>query len=96
MADISVSHDHGLSLDEAKEKTEQIVTDVKSEFPSLVDSIKWNADMTSANVKGKAFSGQFAVDDARMSIDIDLKFLARPFKSKIEEKIQERIGRYFA
>lgn len=96
MADISVSHQHGLSLDEAKEKTEQIVTDVKSEFPSLVDQINWNSDKTSAEVKGKAFSGQFAVNDSHMSIDINLKFLAKPFKSKIEEKINERIGRYFA
>lgn len=96
MSDISVSHEHGMTLDEAKEKTEQIVTDVKSEFPSLVDQINWNSDKTSAEVKGKAFSGQFAVNASHMSIDIKLKLLARPFKAKIEEKIQERIVSYFA
>lgn len=95
MADISKSHKHGLSLDEAKAKTEQIVTDVKSEFPSLVDSIDWNSDKTSAKVKGKAFEGDFRVDESAVSIDINLKMLAKPFKGKIEEKISSRISRYF-
>lgn len=96
MADISKKHMHGLSLDEAKAKTEQIVADVKSEFPSLVDSIDWNADKTRAKVKGKAFEGDFGVDQSAVSIDINLKMLAKPFKGKIEEKIESRIARYFS
>jgi len=96
MADITIAHPHGLSLDEAKTKTEQIVTDVRAEFPSLIDSIDWNPEKTRATVKGKAFSGTFNVDDANMSIDIALKMLARPFKGKVEQKSRERIDQYFA
>ena len=90
MADISKKHVHGLTLEEAKAKTEQIVADVKSEFPSLVDAIEWNADKTRAKVKGKAF------DQSAVSIDINLKFLAKPFKGKVEEKIDSRLTRYFS
>ena len=51
MADISIAHQHGLSLDEAKEKTNQIVTDVQDEFPDLINTIEWNGDKTRADVK---------------------------------------------
>ena len=96
MADISKKHVHGLTLEEAKAKTEQIVADVKSEFPALVDAIEWNADKTRAKVKGKAFEGDFSVDQSAVSIDINLKFLAKPFKGKVEEKIDSRLTRYFS
>lgn len=96
MADIDLSHPHGMTLDEAKTKVEQIVNDVHTEFPSLVDSVSWNADKTEAQVKGKAFSGSFGVDATNVTIAINLKLMARPFKGKVEGKIQDRIGRYFA
>ena len=95
MADISISHDHGMSLEDAKSKTEQIVTDVKDQFPSLVDSIDWNDDRTQADLKGKGFSGVFRVDETAMSIAIKLKLFAKPFKGKVQEKIQGRITKYF-
>ena len=95
MADISIAHKHGLTLDEAKTKTESIVDDVLADFPSLIDKINWNGDKTRADLKGKGFSGLFAVTDEAMKIDIDLKFFAKPFKSKVEEKIQNRIEKYF-
>ncbi|MEC9399802.1 MAG: polyhydroxyalkanoic acid system family protein [Myxococcota bacterium] len=96
MADISIAHQHGLSLDEAKEKTNQIVSDVQDEFPDLINTIQWNGDKTRADVKGKGFAGLFKVDDSKMSIDIDLSFFAKPFKGKVQEKIQSRIDKYFA
>ena len=95
MSDISVSKAHGLTLDEAKAKTSQIVTDVKAEFPALINKIDWNSDNTKATVKGKAFTGDFTVDSTNMNIDIKLKMLAKPFKSKVEEKIKERMEKYF-
>ena len=84
MADIGLRHAHSLGLDKAKELTRKITTDVQSEFPSLVSSIDWNGDGTVAKLKGKAFSGTFKVEAAAMSIDVDLAFLAKPFKGKVE------------
>lgn len=95
MADISVRRPHGMSEDEAKNKVEQVVADVQEEFSSLVDEIDWNADKTRADVKGKGFKGQFQVTDSDVAIDIDLKFFARPFKGKVEAKINSRMDEYF-
>lgn len=95
MSDISFSHPHGLSLDEARSKTEQIVADVKAEFPSLISGIDWNADKTKASLKGKGFTGDFLVNDSTMDIAIKLSMFARPFKAKVEDKIKTRITKYF-
>ena len=95
MADISVRRTHGMTEDEAKQKVEQVVTDVQEEFSSLVDKISWNDDKTKADVKGKGFKGQFRVTDADVAIDIDLKLFAKPFKGKVESKIASRMDEYF-
>ena len=96
MSDISRSITHGMSLEDAKAKTEQIVTAVQNEFPAVISGIDWNGDKTAAKVKGKGFEGDFRVNAQVMSIDIKLGMLAKPFKSKIEQKIDERISSYFA
>ncbi len=95
MADISIRHAHGLELDAVRAKTEQLIGDVKAEFPSLVNDISWNAAKTCAEVKGKAFSGKFEVNGQTLAIDIKLSFLARPFKGKVEQKIQDRLREHF-
>ncbi len=95
MADISVQRSHGMSLEEAKGKVENIVNDVQEEFSSLVNDIDWNGDKTRANVKGKGFTGRFAVTDTDVSIEIDLKLFARPFRGKVESRINSRMDEYF-
>ncbi len=95
MADISVRRAHGMSEDEAKQKVEKVVDDVQEEFSSLVDNIKWNDDKTQANVKGKGFTGQFEVNETDVMIDIDLKLFARPFRGKVEDRINSRMDTYF-
>ena len=95
MADISIRHAHSMNLDEVRTKTERLIGDVKAEFPSLVNDISWNGDRTCADVKGKAFSGKFAVDGRTLSIDIKLSFIARPFKGRVEQKIQDRLREHF-
>lgn len=96
MADISVKQAHGLSLEDAQSKIDQVVTDIQEEFSSLVNSIDWNSEKTQAKVKGKGFSGDFSVDEENVGIDIDLSLFAKPFKDKVQAKIEERMGEYFA
>lgn len=95
MADISVRREHGMSREEAKSKVEDIVDDVRDEFSSLVNDINWNDDRTRADVKGKGFSGQFEVNDSDVAIDIKLKLFAKPFKGKVEDRINSRMDDYF-
>ena len=96
MADISVRKAHGMSLEDAQEKVDQIVTDIQSEFSSLVSSIDWNADKTAAKVTGKGFTGDFLVNDSEVGIDIKLSMFAKPLKSRVQEKIEQRVQQYFS
>ena len=95
MADISIKKKHGLTLEDAQERIDKVVTDIKAEFSSLIKSIEWNKQKTRADVKGKGFSGVFSVDETDIGIDVDLSFFAKPFKEKVETKINEELTNYF-
>ena len=73
-----------------------MVEDIQKEFSSLVSSIDWNADKTSAKVAGKGFSGDFSVGAEEVGIDINLSMFAKPLKAKVQAKIEERVAQYFA
>lgn len=96
MADISVRRTHGLSLEEAQGKIDQVVSDIQTEFSSLVSSIDWNDDKTNAKVAGKGFTGDFMVSEKEVGIDINLSLFAKPLKARVQKKIEERIQQYFA
>ena len=96
MADISVRRAHGLSLEDAQAKIDQVVVDIQNEFSSLVSSIDWNEEKTQAKVAGKGFSGDFSVTREDVGIEINLSMFAKPLRSKVQQKIEERIEKYFA
>ncbi len=95
MADISISKAHTLGLDGVQPILTKIVDDTKAEFPSLISDVKWNGAKTQADVKGKGFSAVFKVSESNMSIDVSLKFFAKPMKGKVQQKIEERVAKYF-
>jgi hypothetical protein len=96
MSDITIKRSHTLGFDRAKEITQALVAAVKQDFPSLVNDIKWNADKTAADVQGKGFTGRFSMSEGVISIDISLKFFAKPFKSKVEGKILKKLDEHFS
>jgi putative polyhydroxyalkanoate system protein len=95
MAHISIRHAHALGADEVREKTADLIDDVKREFPSLVKDISWNGGKTCATVKGRAFSGTFALVGNSLNIEIKLSLMARPFKGMVEKKIHDRLREHF-
>jgi putative polyhydroxyalkanoate system protein len=94
MADISVEKEHGMELEAAKAKVHEVVSGLQKEM-DYVDTVDWNSDQSSAKVKGTGFSGRFSVDDKKVSVDIDLKFFAKPLKGKIADKIERHLDRHF-
>jgi putative polyhydroxyalkanoate system protein len=94
MADISVRRSHGMDYDQAKEKVNQIVSDLQNDI-EYIDKVTWNNEGNAADVKGKGFSGDFRVDEDDIMVEIDLKFFAKPFKGKIEQQVKKRMDSYF-
>jgi putative polyhydroxyalkanoate system protein len=93
MADVKVTREHGLDRDEAKGKVKEIVDDLEQTLDPL-DKVEWTND-SFAKISGKGFKGHFEVDDTNVNVEIDLKFFAKPFKGKIQEKIESRIEKHF-
>lgn len=93
MSDVKVIREHGLDLKSAQEKVKNIVSDLEETLDPL-DDVDW-VDDSRAEISGKGFSGHFSVDDTDITVELDLKFFARPFKGKIKEKLEERIEKQF-
>jgi putative polyhydroxyalkanoate system protein len=96
MADLDLRREHGLSLDEAKSKVEDILDELKSGSDLInIDEIDWNADRTQAEVSGKGFSGTLKVNETAVDLSVGLSFIAKPFKGKIEKKVEQQLDKHF-
>ena len=95
MSNINREVNHSLGLDKAKETIAKIVADVQADYPSLVKTVKWNGDKTSADVKGTGFNGSFKTTESKTTISIKLGLIGRPFKGKIETQMDDKIKKYF-
>jgi putative polyhydroxyalkanoate system protein len=92
MATINREIKHSLGLDGAKAVVGGLVKKIEDNYGSLISDIKWNDDKTAADVKGKGFSGNFALTADTVKINIELGFLTSPFKGKIEEEIDKQVA----
>ena len=94
MAKIEKSINHKMSLEKAKDVIAGVVGKVQESYPSIIKELTWNDDKTAANVSGKGFKGDFKVDDTKLDINIDLGLLTSPFKGKIEQEIDTKVGEF--
>lgn len=87
MATIDISRSHTLGKEEAKKRADQVLERMKSS-----QGIRgvWNGDTFDIQAPAK---GTFAVTETNVRIQIDLPFILRPLKGKIESKINEELER---
>ena len=95
MARIDIRHSHGMSKDDAIERTRDMLSRFAERKPELVTSVTWSADGTSAQLSGPAFKGEFRVTDSDVVVDVKLALLARPFKGKVQESLERNLIRAF-
>ncbi|MGM0557346.1 MAG: polyhydroxyalkanoic acid system family protein [Myxococcota bacterium] len=93
MADVQIKREHGLDHSEAKDRIKAIVDDLEQNL-DLLDTVDWTSD-SYAKISGKGFKGHFEVDEDNVNVEIDLKFFAKPFKGKVQEKIASRMDKHF-
>lgn len=90
MATIEIRHLHKTNLADAKVRTRKLLAAFAEEKRELVKSIEWQGD-DRAIAHGRGFEGRFRVTDTDIVIDIDLSFLTRPFKHKVETRLMQRL-----
>jgi putative polyhydroxyalkanoate system protein len=92
MATIDVKRSHSLAKDEAKRRAEELAKDMQDKFNLDWkwdgDSIKFDATRGAA----KGTKGQVVVTDKDVHVEIDLPFLLRMLKGKVESKVNEKLN----
>ena len=95
MASIEIRKQHGTTADDASRRSRELLAGFAEKRQDLVREIRWAPDGRSAEVFGKGFSGRCRVDDAAVHVQIDLKLIARPFKSRIAASLNRRFDAEF-
>lgn len=90
MATIEIRHPHKTTLDDAKMRTRRMVAAFAEEKRELIRSVEWQSDV-SATAIGRGFVGHFNVNDTHVNVAIDLSFLVRPLKGKVETRLMQRL-----
>jgi putative polyhydroxyalkanoate system protein len=91
MATIDVKRFHKLAKDEAKKRAEELAKSMEEKF-SLV--WKWEGDTIQFDApKGaaKGTKGIVQVSEKDVHVQIDLPFMLRVLKGKIESKVNEKL-----
>lgn len=86
MATIDISRGHKLGKEEAKNRANQILGRLKDQ------GIKGSWIGDKFDITSPA-TGTFTVSDTSVRLELDLPFLLRPIKGKIEQKVNEEFDR---
>ena len=96
MATIDIRKAHGTTEDEAASRMTELLQRFVDERPELVKDVKWDPSGRHATVTGKGFKGSFKVQPADVTVAIDLSFIARPFKARIQDEMTRRLDKTFS
>ena len=95
MADIDFVYVHSVAMDEAKQKTQDLIDGFVRSNANLIKDSRTEPDGLSGEFKGKGFSGKWFVDAERVGISISLSFMLKAIKGKVREKLEENVRRAF-
>jgi putative polyhydroxyalkanoate system protein len=93
MATIDISRSHGLALDVAKERAEQLAKDLEGKI-----GIRWQWDGSLIRFKAdrgtaKGVNGSVTVTGSQVRVEIDLPLLLRAMKGVIAGKVHDKLER---
>jgi transcriptional regulator of aromatic amino acid metabolism len=92
---INVAKEHRTSVEEACARTRELVARFQEKNAALISDIKWSGDGRSADLSGSMFKARFAVDERRVTCDIELSLMAAPMKGMVEEKLKHQLDKAF-
>ena len=95
MATIDIRKPHGTTTDDAAGKMRGLLERFAAERAELVKDVTWGAGGQSGAMTGKGFKGRFEVDASSVVVAIDLSFIARPFKGRIERELTQLLNEAF-
>lgn len=91
MADISITQQHTLPHQQAREAAQKVADQMAQEFEM---QIVWEGDVLS--FKRSGIDGTLAVEPNQAVLDVTLGFLLKGFAAKIEAKLSRNMAQVFA
>ena len=86
MSDIKIDRPHKLGREEARKRFAGVEAKLKESYGV---TLAWNGP--NATFKGSGVTGEVVVSDNRISINLKIGFLLRPFANKIRESIERQV-----
>ncbi len=83
-----IEQPHNLGLRAARERVEGLMPKLRDRYGL---DLSWRGDV--ASFTGKGFTGTLTVGEARVTIELRLGLLARPFAGKIQAAMQEQMAK---
>lgn len=91
MADFSITQQHTLSRDQARDAAQKIADQMAAKYDM---HIGWEGDVLTFRRSG--IDGTLAIERSQAVLDITLGFMFRVFASQIEEKLVRNMAKVFA
>ncbi|PIV12655.1 MAG: hypothetical protein COS47_01490 [Candidatus Nealsonbacteria bacterium CG03_land_8_20_14_0_80_36_12] len=92
-----IEKEHNLGKEEVKKKAEQIFLRYKEEYQDEIADFQqdWNKDelIFSFSTRGFNIIGRIFVSDMNIRLEVDLPFLARFFRGRIEAGIRNNLDK---
>jgi putative polyhydroxyalkanoate system protein len=90
MADISITQQHNLSLQQSKEAAQQVADRMAAEYEMTT---QWDGDVLTFGRSG--IEGKLALGEQQVQVDITLEGFFKTFAPMIEDKITRNIAKTF-
>lgn len=95
MPKLTIHFKHGAEIEKAKNGVRKVIDDFQKKQGSLIKEIRWSSDGCNADALGTGFKGNFSINEEEIKIDLDLSFIAMPFKAKIISTMEAKLKREF-
>ncbi len=91
MSDITLVEHHTLSMSDARAVAQKVADQMAADYEM---GYAWEGD--ALNFKRSGFSGTLALTEGQVQLDINLGFMLKGFKSKIEQQVGANMRKLFA
>tara|TARA_Y100001956_G_C3943769_1_gene109708 strand:- start:171 stop:464 length:294 start_codon:yes stop_codon:yes gene_type:complete len=95
MATIEITREHSFTVDEARSRARRFIDEMQKKRPELFANIEWSDNGSYVEAKGKGFSAVVEVGRSEASIEVELNLMLKPFKKKLESKINDKFDEVF-
>jgi len=92
---MTLSVQHGHTVDEARSRLETAVHEITSRFGTLLRQVEWSPDRSQVRLEGSGFWIELRVDVQAVHVSADIPVLGRLLGGSVTTRLKEIIQRTF-